>query len=73
MYKRQYLDSYHVSAGSHAGHVAGSHDGTRMTPGDDLVLIPIEPIAYAGTDDELFEVVPPWLKPVYDDPEAEGT
>jgi len=68
-----YLDSYHVSAGSHAGHVAGSHDGTRMTPGDDLVLLPIEAIADAGTGDEPFEVVPPWLKPVYDDPEAEGT
>ncbi len=68
-----YLDSYHVSAGSHAGHVEGSHEGSRLTPGDELVLIPIEAIADSGSDDGLFAVVPPWLKPVYSDPEAEGT
>ncbi len=68
-----YANEYHVSAGSHAGHVDGDRDEPRFTPGSELVLVPIEEIAESGIDDELFEVVPPWLKPVYRDPEAEGT
>ena len=68
-----YADEYHVSAGSHAGHVNGDRDEPRFTPGPALVLVPIESIGESGADDEAFEVVPPWLKPVYVDPEAEET
>jgi hypothetical protein len=68
-----YSPSYHVAAGSHAGHVGGERDEPRYTPGSRLVLIPVEEIGAAGVDDELFEVVPPWLKGVYLDPESEET
>lgn len=68
-----YANAYHVAAGSHAGHVAGDRDEPRFTPGAALLLVPIEEIGGSGADDEAFEVVPPWLKPVYADPEAEGT
>ena len=68
-----FAGTYFVSAGSHAGHVEGDHDGGAYTPGSDLVLIPIEPIGASGADDGLFAVVPPWLKDVFRDPEAQGT
>lgn len=68
-----YAPEHHVSAGSHAGHVDGERSEPRWTPGERLELIPIEPIAEAGADDELFAVVPPWLKRVYMDPESEET
>ena len=68
-----YEGTYHVSAGSHAGHVDGDPDEPMWTPGAALTLIPIEPIAAAGTDDALFAVTPPWLKDVYSDPESERT
>jgi hypothetical protein len=68
-----YSPSYHVAAGSHAGHVGGERKEPRYTPGARLVLIPVEEIGVAGVDDELFEVVPPWLKGVYLDPESEET
>ncbi len=63
----------HVSGGSHAGNA--KRDGyvpARTTPGRRMVLIPIESLA---EDDRStpFAVVPPWLKPVYSDPEADGT
>lgn len=63
----------HVSAGSHAGHVADDERPPRFTPGSRLLLIPIEAIAASGADDDLFEVTPPWLKRVYLDPESEQT
>jgi hypothetical protein len=65
----------YVSGGSHAGHV--HEDGrrrraSRWTPADRLTLVPIEaldgPARRTG-----FAVTPPWRKPVYDDPEDEGT
>lgn len=68
-----YSPGYHVSAGSHAGHVEGEPGELRYTPASRLALVPIEPLGAAGGDDELFEVVPPWLKPVYTDPESEET
>jgi hypothetical protein len=63
----------HVSGGSHAGNARrdGYTPGRTTAPGD-LVLIPIEPIARDERDTS-FAVVPPWLKPVYTDPESEET
>ena len=73
----------YVSGGSHAGHV---HDGERLTrrgriapaakprwtPGDRLLLIPIETLDHASRRTR-FAVTPPWRKPVYRDPENRGT
>jgi hypothetical protein len=60
-----------VSGGSHAGNVTGGPRGTRFTPGRRVHLIPLEPIA--ADEHAIFAVVPPWLKEVWRDPEAEGT
>lgn len=60
-----------VSGGSHAGNAAGAPLGTRFTPGRRVHLIPLEPIA--ADEHATFAVVPPWLKEVWRDPEAEGT
>ena len=68
-----FVDTYYVSAGSHAGHVSDDDGAEMFTPGSELVLVPIEAIGAAGADDELFAVVPPWLKDVYRDPESEDT
>lgn len=68
-----YSPGYHISAGSHAGHVGDERDESRYTPAARLALIPVEEIGASGSDDELFEVTPPWLKDVYRDPESEET
>lgn len=60
-----------VSGGSHAGNAAGAPRGSRFTPGRRVHLIPLEPIA--ADEHATFAVVPPWLKKVWRDPEAEGT
>lgn len=60
-----------VSGGSHAGNAAGEPRGTRFIPGRRVHLIPFEPIA--ADSHATFAVVPPWLKEVWRDPEAEGT
>lgn len=63
----------HVSGGSHAGNA--KRDGYtpgRTTPGGRLNLIPIESLS-ASERATVFEVVPPWQKPVYTDPESEET
>ena len=63
----------HVSGGSHAGNAR--HDGYtpgRTTPGGRLTLIPIESLSPEDRA-AVFEVVPPWQKPVYTDPESEET
>jgi hypothetical protein len=60
-----------VSGGSHAGNAAGAPRGSRFTPGRRVHLVPLEPIA--ADDHTTFAVVPPWLKEVWRDPEAEGT
>jgi hypothetical protein len=63
----------HVSGGSHAGNA--KHDGQtpdRTTPGHRLLLIPIETLS-ARDRATVFEVTPPWHKPVYTDPESEQT
>lgn len=60
-----------VSGGSHAGNATGEPRGTRFTPGRRVHLIPLEPIA--ADSHATFAVVPPWLKEVWRDPEAEGT
>jgi hypothetical protein len=63
----------HVSGGSHAGNAKRDfYEPPRTTPGASLVLIPIESLS-ASERAELFEVVPPWRKPVYSDPESEET
>jgi hypothetical protein len=69
----RHLSTYHLSAGSHAGHVDGDRNGPMHTAGSRLTLVPIEPIAATGLDDDLFAVTPPWLKNVWRDPEHEGT
>jgi hypothetical protein len=45
---------------------------TRWTPAADLELIPIETLSPAARRTR-FAIVPPWQKPVYRDPEDEGT
>jgi hypothetical protein len=45
---------------------------TRWTPPADLELIPIETLSPAARHTR-FAIVPPWRKPVYHDPEDEGT
>jgi hypothetical protein len=60
-----------VSGGSHAGNADGIPRVDRLVYGRRVHLIPLEPIA-AGTRVR-FAVVPPWLKRVWRDPEAEGT
>lgn len=60
-----------VSAGSHAGSVAGAGRGDRFVPGRRVHLIPLEDIA--ATDRTRFAVTPPWRKDVWLDPESEST
>lgn len=60
-----------VSGGSHAGHTAGIPHIERLTPGNRVHLIPLEPIA--ATTTARFAVSPPWRKRVWRNPEAEGT
>jgi hypothetical protein len=60
-----------VSGGSHAGNVAALQTIDRLTPGNRVHLVPLEPIAAeSGTR---FAISPPWRKRVWLDPEAEGT
>jgi hypothetical protein len=67
------LGHLYVSGGSHAGHVdEDGHDLPRWTPADRLELIPIETLGPSARRTR-FAVVPPWRKPVYRDPEDEGT
>ncbi len=60
-----------VSGGSHAGNANGFPRIERLTPGDRVHLIPLEPIA--ATSEAHFAVSPPWQKRVWRDPEATGT
>jgi hypothetical protein len=60
-----------VSGGSHAGAAVEFSEVERVTPGDRVHLIPLEPIA--ADEHRTFVVVPPWLKEVWRDPEAEAT
>jgi hypothetical protein len=60
-----------VSGGSHAGNANGFPRIERLTPGDRVHLIPLEPIA--ATSPARFAVSPPWQKRVWRDPEATGT
>jgi hypothetical protein len=63
----------HVSGGSHAGNAKrDDYVPGRRTPGRRLLLIPIESLS-AAERAAVFEVVPPWRKPVYTDPESEET
>lgn len=69
-WEREY-GAFSVSGGSHAGTMRPRSYG-RLTPGDDLELIPLEPIA-ARRPREAFAVTPPWKKRVWNDPEYNGT
>jgi len=64
----------YVSGGSHAGHVHEDDPGAppRWTPPGALELIPIDALDRA-TRRTRFAITPPWRKPVYRDPEDEGT
>jgi hypothetical protein len=61
-----------VSSGSHAGRVVGEDGFFRSVPAGRLRLLPLEPAL--GSFGELdFEIVPPWQKSVWSDPEHTGT
>ncbi|HXS34573.1 MAG TPA: hypothetical protein VN758_12450 [Solirubrobacterales bacterium] len=60
-----------VSGGSHAGNAFDVRDIERLTSGNRVHLIPLEPIAM--TSDASFAISPPWHKKVWRDPEAAGT
>ena len=64
----------YVSGGSHAGHVHEDGAGAppRWTPRDAIELIPIETLDRAARRTR-FAITPPWQKPVYRDPEDQGT
>jgi hypothetical protein len=62
----------YVSGGSHAGNARAIRDVARTTPRERLALIPLEPIVRRRRGDR-FAIVPPWLKDIWTDPEAEGT
>lgn len=68
-----YTGELHVTSASHAGHVRSARRGTRRVPARRLRLVPIEPIGAAAGRKHGFAVAPPWLKPVYRDPEETGT
>ncbi|HSI79951.1 MAG TPA: hypothetical protein VK919_04800 [Solirubrobacterales bacterium] len=68
-----YTGELHVTSASHAGHVRSTRRGTRRVPARRLRLVPIEPLDAAAGSEHDFAVVPPWLKPVYTDPEETGT
>src|SRR6266516_151646 len=61
-----------VAGGSHAGSVAGILQVGRLTLSHNVHLVPLEPIAAAGSSPG-FAISPPWLKRVWRDPEEEGT
>lgn len=79
-----YAGRYEISGGSHAGRVGRvattnfrgpsslRRGPPRWTPGRSLRIIPLESLRddWRSWD---FEVVPPWAKAVYRDPEARGT
>lgn len=60
-----------VSGGSHAGNAEGIPRFERLTPGRQVHLVPLEPIA--AEDGHGFAVTPPWRKRAWRDPEASGT
>jgi hypothetical protein len=62
---------YLVHGGSHAGDVVDAGSGERTTPASDLALTPLERIS--GLASQRFEITPPWLKQVYQDPEADSS
>lgn len=63
-----------VSGGSHAGNAKGGLLRiTRATRGEDLELVPIEPLARGPEGATAFAIAPPWRKAVYRDPEDAGT
>jgi hypothetical protein len=65
---------YFISGGSHAGRAFEATSRLhRWTPDGSLRLLPVEAIARGRWGETEFEVLPPWLKRVYRDPEYAGT
>ncbi len=62
-----------VSDGSHAGRAAGDDHYFRSVAGDRLQLIPIETNLDGMERMKWDGITPPWLKPVWRDPEDKGT
>jgi hypothetical protein len=60
-----------VSGGSHAGHLVKGPGVNRYTPAAAIHLVPLESIVPSTT--QQFAIDPPWLKPVYTDPESKET
>jgi len=60
-----------VSGGSHAGNTAGIPHIERLTPGNRVHLVPLEPIA--ATTNARFAISPPWRKRAWRDPETDRT
>jgi hypothetical protein len=61
-----------VSRGSHAGHLVDAPGVERRTESDGVTLVPIERLG-DGDRRGRFAIVPPWRKPVYDQPERTDT
>jgi hypothetical protein len=62
----------YVARGSHAGRIVDRAGGLRRTESGGLRLVPIETLP-AGDLARPFAVLPPWRKPVYEDPERRDT
>ncbi len=60
-----------ISGGSHAGNTVAIQTVDRLTPGNRVHLVPLEPIA--AESGAPFAISPPWRKRVWLDPEAEDT
>jgi hypothetical protein len=63
--------AFRVAGGSHAGSMQ-PRDFARFTPGNNLRLIPLEPVAERHPRTR-FAITPPWRKQVWRDPEYDGT
>jgi hypothetical protein len=62
---------YRVSGGSHAGHLVEGATGERSTRASGIRLVPLESLP--NTELHRFEVLPPWEKAVYREPESESS
>jgi hypothetical protein len=65
---RSWTGWYRVSGGSHAGQLVAGPGRERITHASGLELVPLEPLRDLAAVS--FAISPPWLKPVYTDPES---
>jgi hypothetical protein len=68
---RSFTGWYRVSGGSHAGQLVAGPGDERTTRSPGLELVPLEPLRDLAA--VRFAISPPWLKPVYTDPESSGS